>query len=346
MSTLGLSPQTITETIYALACKDLDQFIVTDVIILTTTTGEEELRSTVLAGGKNSKWAKLFKLLEYPEPKLKIVVPLNNSEKLTDINTPDTNIAFANALLCECKQIVEEKDTVISVSLAGGRKTMSFYAGYVLSLIGREDDLLCRVLVPPELEANENFYFPEAAPVGSTSNLINLIEVPFVRLRNLTNKEIEIPSDFSLLIAILNELEFGMIKIFCSRQVIKIGDVEVKLQPLELLIYLHFVLALQNGKPELDGPIGRRDLKWGAALVATHNKLNQLGYKINIRDKTLMTLKNGIEPAYFRSWLSKINRKLRRELGVAGCPVEVYSVNRSPSYYQLKVRPNSIEIFK
>ncbi|MBF4102237.1 hypothetical protein INT80_01850 [Gallibacterium anatis] len=43
------------------------------------------------------------------------------------------------------------------VSIAGGRKTMGFFAGYALSLYGRAQDSLSHVLVSAEYEAIQNF---------------------------------------------------------------------------------------------------------------------------------------------------------------------------------------------
>jgi hypothetical protein len=44
-------------------------------------------------------------------------------------------------------------------SIAGGRKTMSFYLGAALSLFGRPQDKLYHVLVTPEFESHPDFYW-------------------------------------------------------------------------------------------------------------------------------------------------------------------------------------------
>jgi CRISPR-associated protein (TIGR02584 family) len=48
----------------------------------------------------------------------------------------------------------------LHVSIAGGRKTMGFYAGYALSLYGRAQDRMSHVLVDEKFEKGINFYYP------------------------------------------------------------------------------------------------------------------------------------------------------------------------------------------
>ena len=53
-----------------------------------------------------------------------------------------------------------DDDTQLMVSIAGGRKTMGYYAGYALTLFGRHQDQLSHVLVSEEFEGNRDFFFP------------------------------------------------------------------------------------------------------------------------------------------------------------------------------------------
>jgi hypothetical protein len=79
------------------------------------------------------------------------------------------------------------------VSLAGGRKTMGYYAGYALSLYGRAQDRLSHVLVTEPFEQSWNFFYPTPYPrvietkdnklADTQTAQVTLAEVPFVRLR-------------------------------------------------------------------------------------------------------------------------------------------------------------------
>jgi CRISPR-associated protein (TIGR02584 family) len=50
---------------------------------------------------------------------------------------------------------------MLHVSIAGGRKSMGFFAGYAFSLFGRTQDRLSHVLVNDPFESFPDFYFPQ-----------------------------------------------------------------------------------------------------------------------------------------------------------------------------------------
>jgi hypothetical protein len=80
--------------------------------------------------------------------------------------------------------------------LAGGRKTLGFFAGYALSLFGRPQDRLSHVLVNPPYESHPGFFNPtpysdiiygqppDPCPLDSRDAIVTLADIPFVRLRH------------------------------------------------------------------------------------------------------------------------------------------------------------------
>ncbi|MFR6358903.1 MAG: CRISPR-associated ring nuclease Csm6 [Sutterella wadsworthensis] len=80
------------------------------------------------------------------------VIRTADGRKLDDIRTPEDN-TWAADCITECVRSFCARDDVrLLVSMAGGRKSMGFYAGYALSLYGRAFDGLYHVLVSPPYE--------------------------------------------------------------------------------------------------------------------------------------------------------------------------------------------------
>lgn len=84
---------------------------------------------------------------------------------------------------------------VICASVTGGRKTMTFLFGYIMTLLGRENDSLTHVLLPNWL-SNADFYYPRKNAClmqkntliedsawfdASDKSLVSLAEIPYVR---------------------------------------------------------------------------------------------------------------------------------------------------------------------
>ena len=98
--------------------------------------------------------------------------------------------------------LTADPDTRIHASLAGGRKTMSFYMGYAMSLLGREQDELSHVLIsPPALENSPDFWWkPTGArlvrtggsgePCSTEDAVIDVAPIPFARLRYLMSQDL------------------------------------------------------------------------------------------------------------------------------------------------------------
>ena len=81
-------------------------------------------------------------------------------QKLLDIRSQQDNQTMADSITEMIRQFTAKPDTSLHLSIAGGRKTMGFYAGYALSLYGREQDRLSHVLVDADYESHPQFYYP------------------------------------------------------------------------------------------------------------------------------------------------------------------------------------------
>lgn len=197
LSVVGLTPQVVTETLYALATRT-DAFVPTELHLLTTTEGSHRLRLTLLEGD-HPALAALAEDLELPaladalDPQNIHVITDARACPLDDIITAADSAAAADFIARIVRRLTADDACAIHASIAGGRKTMGFLLGYALSLYGRNQDVLSHVLVNEPFQSHPDFYFPprrprvlltrDQRPVRTDQATVMLAEIPFVRLR-------------------------------------------------------------------------------------------------------------------------------------------------------------------
>jgi CRISPR-associated protein (TIGR02584 family) len=198
LAVTGLSPQVVTETLYALTQDVKPAFVPTEVHLLTTGEGAERARLTLLSDEPG--WFHRLRH-DYRLPEMKFdehfihVLKTADGIPIIDIRTAEENERLADTLTETIRQLTADQNCALHLSIAGGRKTMSFYAGYGLSLFGRPQDRLSHVLVSVPYESNQQFYYPtpyryviythppESRPLDAREAQVSLAEIPFVRLR-------------------------------------------------------------------------------------------------------------------------------------------------------------------
>jgi CRISPR-associated protein (TIGR02584 family) len=184
LAVTGLSPQIVTETLYALAVEGSPAWVPTEIRIITTRRGAEEAQRALLSDDPG--WFHRL-LRDYRLPPIAFgaenirVITGRRGEPLDDILEEADNAAVADFITEELRALTADPQASLHVSIAGGRKTMGFYLGYALSLFGREQDRLSHVLVPPSYESRPDFFYP--AP-GAKDTSVRLGPIPFVRLRD------------------------------------------------------------------------------------------------------------------------------------------------------------------
>ena len=166
ISVAGLTPQVITETLYHLTQLRSPPVTISEIFILTTSLGKEQLLSSLL----DSRYGKYFKFLDdYNIPPSTIefdashILVLKDADgnELRDIRTNSDNESVADQILAFVREKAADENCCLHCSLAGGRKTMGLYLGFALQLYGKSGDTLSHVLVhPPELEMDKRFFYP------------------------------------------------------------------------------------------------------------------------------------------------------------------------------------------
>ena len=204
---MGTSPAVMTETVWALAHQS-DPVVPDEIVVITTKSGKDALRTAIMSGAP-SVWNRLknalakekiaiYGKLVFGDTSIR-VIPDADGNEVSDLRTGADNLRAADFMLGELRKYTADSATTVLCSIAGGRKTMSALLFSCMSLLGREEDKVYHVLIPPEYECGMNppFFFPEKAVkhellsrgqttgkrVSSTKIDIELFEVPFVRMR-------------------------------------------------------------------------------------------------------------------------------------------------------------------
>ena len=198
LAVTGLTPQVVTEAVYALACRAQSPWLPHEVHLITTGAGAQIARHNLI--GPDSWFHRLcsdyaLPAIDFPESHIHVVRDADG-QVLDDIRTEAHNTQAADFITETVRSLTRDDNSTLHVSIAGGRKTMGYYLGYALSLFGRPQDRLSHVLVSEPYETNRDFYYPTpyAHPivgrqdgheitVDARDARVALAEIPFVRLR-------------------------------------------------------------------------------------------------------------------------------------------------------------------
>ncbi len=190
----GLSPQVFTETLYALLHHG-ERFVPTELHLVTTEEGKR--RALELLQHPQQGLAALWGQygdgpVPYFDPDTHVHVIHEGDQALDDVTDAGHDVGTADTILDALRPLALDPQCAIHASIAGGRKSMSFYMGYVMSLLAREQDRMSHVLVNAPFENLSSFAFPPRPPVelplpnGRTANTVDarvkLSPVAFVHL--------------------------------------------------------------------------------------------------------------------------------------------------------------------
>ncbi len=200
---VGTSPAVLTETVWALAHQN-PPCVPDGVVALTTKPGRDKLLAEIL-GDAPSVWTRLCESLRKEKiavdgklvfgDALVRVIPDAHGNGADDLRTGEDNLRAADFMLQQLRQYTEAPDTVVLASIAGGRKTMSALLFSCMTLLGREDDKVYHVLLPPEFEGGVEppMFYPvkgiayvnraTGKRYRSDKFRSELFEIPFVRMR-------------------------------------------------------------------------------------------------------------------------------------------------------------------
>ena len=261
LASAGATPQVITETLYALA-RQPEPWWPQRIIIVTTGDAAGIFRNGHPARGvppllgAQGKLAAMARALGHPlaDGCVSVVVPARpGAGALRDVRSREETEQFADTLFRIIAELTADATTELHVSLAGGRKSMSFIAGQVMSLLGRPQDQLSHVLVEPAgLESNPEFWWPGDGSPGAATAVAGLHQVPYLRVRAWMDVQHLLPgnSGFASAVACANRL-LGPARLCVDldRQEVVVAGVAIACSPRQIAALALVALARLQGLP-------------------------------------------------------------------------------------------------
>lgn len=355
---VGLTPQVVTETVYALAVNHVPPWVPTEIRLLTTAEGAMRARLMLLdeeTGHFHRLCAEhgLRGRVRLGDDDITVIEA--DSSPLHDIRTPGENAAAADAITAFVRALCADDDAAVHVSIAGGRKSMGYYMGYALSLFGREQDRLSHVLVSEPFESLPGFFYPPVRPkvVFAAGNRpattadarIELAEIPFVRLRaGLPASLLSGAASFGDTVEVASRsVGPARLRFAAGAPVVHAGAVDVELPPLLWAWYALMAQARHRGLGEA-GMVRPRDLD-PRELVAAYARVVGPMSAACVRLEVQLRRDGGIEETFFREKNAKLNRLLEQRLGIAAGPYRIRSAGRRPqTRCGLVLDPGQVEL--
>ncbi len=353
----GLTPQVITETLYALAVEQ-KTFVPTEIHVMTTSEGAARVEMLLLDQGRGRfhQLCRDYGLPEIAFDESRIhVIRDTKGVAYSDIQTPEQQNLAADAITQLLRELTKDENAALHVSLAGGRKSMGFFLGYALSLFGRRQDRLSHVLVSEPFESHPDFFYPppepavlrtrEQKPIRTSDARIMLADIPFVRLRNgLPNSLLEGEASFSEVVAAARVIsaEPHLVIDLCAR-IVMCGGLQVTMKPADFAFYTWLARRSKKGlKPE-------NAVNWRSTTVDVYLKEYHalVGYSGDY-ERAEESLKNGFSDVYIRERVSRIKTSLDRALGLELAePYRLaYAGKKGRGGYILSLNPQQIEIIE
>lgn len=298
----GLTPQIITETLFAL--NQVKGVHIDEIVVVTTAKGKGILTGKGPIGNPANKFyvkisdkiKEMAEVYGFEIPHFKessIIVSREENIRQMDIRTDKDNVLFPNKLCEVICGLAQDTNSTLHCSVSGGRKTMSVFMGYALSLFGRNQDRLYHVLTTEENEKDSSFFYPKSK---KQLKEVELSEIPFVRLRALLEKDesnVMIKKNYSEIVEFTQRqlanvdkdvirIQVGTGKIFYRNRLSPTGH----LQPAKLNFFLSFLDKLKKERSVPMFEIVRNDLS-----------------KIKNADSSISLINKEIRKAFGSEWL-------------------------------------------
>ncbi|AHE98429.1 CRISPR-associated ring nuclease Csm6 [Thioalkalivibrio paradoxus] len=351
LAVTGLSPQVVTETLYGLARQRRDR-VPTEVHVITTEEGAERVRLALLS--REPGWfRRLCEDLEltglrFGNDSIHVLRDVSGTP-LADIRTPEDNERAADFITEKVREFTADPESALHVSIAGGRKTMGYYAGYALSLFGRPQDRLSHVLVSEPFESSWDFFYPTPySRVITTRNdkladtadaSVTLAEIPFVSLRDgLPTRLVEGGAQLSETVAAARRaLEPPELVIDLAGRCLEASGERLPMAPAELAFYALFARkrqvsghALRRSDPELSGP-----------FLAEYQRI--VGPMSGDLERAEEALQNGMDADYFDQRKARTNATLRQHLGPQLARLyAIHADGKRDGRFSLRLEPEAI----
>ncbi len=243
VATVGLTPETVTETIYYYYKQIVDKRIFSDFKLVTTEKGRVGIIKALFDDGWLEKLEQAVglkpKSILLTEDNI-IVLKDENGNVIEDVRTTDNANQERLTLFKLFCELTQNENNRLTVSIAGGRKTTSASIALALQIYGRERDELIHVMVPEnkrQENTKEPWFFPE-----NDDERIEVSDLPIIKSRKLLGRNLPIDSPEKLLEMAqfrLNELS-PIENIVIKGNSIKIDTNTIELSPMYMMVWRYF----------------------------------------------------------------------------------------------------------
>ncbi|MDP1606422.1 MAG: CRISPR-associated ring nuclease Csm6 [Rhodocyclaceae bacterium] len=356
LAVTGLSPQIVTETLYALAAavSPAPTFAPTEIHLLTTREGARLAKAALLHSDGGQFHALLADYPQVGQPQFDDshihIITAASGNPLADIRSPQENAAAADAITALVAELTRDDNAALHVSIAGGRKTMGFYLGYAFSLFARPQDRLSHVLVSSPFESHPEFFFPPATPrrlatrdgrhIDTADAVVTLAEIPVVRLRHGLPQALQAgrASFVETVAALQSAFAPPRLEIDLTTRRVRCGDKDITLKPALVAWLACHAQAVQGGQPlrhwrDIDAADFLRPY---ARVVGPDSEAFEAAQK---------RLKDGMEKEFFEQNNAKLEAALKAALGPAAAPYLLTRTGKKPNTRRgLALAPEAIHL--
>jgi CRISPR-associated protein Csx14 len=370
---VGTSPQVITETIYSLALSRPPVYP-DEIYVVTTALGKQKLIENLIKRNILNNLISEYNLPEIKLDEANILIPQSRDGQLVeDICSYEDNEALGDLITSLVREKTRDEKVRLHCSIAGGRKTMSFYLGAALQLFGRPWDRLYHVIVTPEFESHPDFFYKPKIDrdisiktrdgqhilLNTSQAKIMLADLPFIRLGRKLN--LKGKSFRELVREGQKEIDLSALQpevsVRLSNRLVQIDDKTIILPP-SLLFYYSVFLRQKSDfcpYPHKDYCLDCQDCYRELNILFAPEQLERhsadyariFGEKPLKREMFLKKWKNGIPVEVCRQYISKLNRVLKEELNnntlwslISINSIKVYAGSR----YGLRLEKSKITI--
>lgn len=295
----GLSPQIVTETLYALSVSQQPPWVPDEIRLITTQRGAENARLSLLSDspGWFHSLCRDWQLppIAFDASHIEVLKDADGNP-LDDIRDDQDNQRAADGIADLVRRLTEGDHTEIHASIAGGRKTMGFFMGYAMSLWGRPQDKLSHVLISAPFESRPEFFYPTPTPhviqarapgqdpLDASTAKVWLGDIPFVRLRKLLPASITGQnSGFAQAVSAANRaLDQVELEVDIAQSCVRINQQSIALPPMQMGLLGLLAWRCQQQLPPLRAPLKEVDDPEWRAMV--RRELVQAFGEMNIPD--------------------------------------------------------------
>jgi CRISPR-associated protein Csx14 len=364
LAVCGISPQVITETLYALHQQGR---MVDAVRILTTSEGKDRCLSQLFRGGDGA----LYQLLdeygisrESVEFSVQSVRAINDSDgnELKDITNENDNELFLRACMEEAFTLTQDPDTSVYFSLSGGRKTMSACLATAVQFYGRPQDRLFHVLASPEFERSQEFYFPRNPPKEivlkdsagkdyrkSTKHAqISLISMPFVSIReHISSAHLVQPESPANLLSSLVREPKPILAIDLRQGKIRWKGLECDIPPIYLAVYSFFAsLKAEANCTSLSCHGCTNCFLTLVEIMEQKVRIGELYQRIGTKKHFEIAVEgiNSLSESNFNTYKTRLHNSLERSLGAIDLPLLEIIGHGRPKRHGIALEKQQIRI--